>query len=106
MRAWDSLVNVGSALTISRYSSSVPRHCFDSREARSCLITRSKSLTAVISRLLVRANAMENVQMRRKQVGQFLVDPHPYALEHNLTRRTVNAQPRVNPPREASCPQQ
>src|SRR5258708_4018922 len=43
---------IGSAFTTSRYSSRVPRHCFDSRAARSSLITRSKLLRSAIGYLL------------------------------------------------------
>src|SRR5580700_6365587 len=43
---------IGSAFTTSRYSSKVPRHCFDSRAARSSLITRSKLLRSAIGYLL------------------------------------------------------
>src|SRR5208282_4895278 len=43
---------IGSAFTTSRYASSVPRHCFDSRAARSSLITRSKLLRSAIGYLL------------------------------------------------------
>src|SRR5208337_283536 len=52
MRACASLVIVGSAFTTSRYASNVPRHCFDSRAARSSLITRSKLLRSAIGYLL------------------------------------------------------
>src|SRR5260370_4824223 len=40
------------SLTSSRYSSRVPRHCLDSRAARSSLITRSKLLRSAIGYLL------------------------------------------------------
>src|SRR5216684_5232992 len=53
MRACASLVTVGSFFISSRYSSSVPRHCLDSRAARSFLITCSKLLTSAIGKLLV-----------------------------------------------------
>src|SRR5208282_1509045 len=43
---------VGSAFTTSGYSSNAPRHCFDSRAARSSLITRSKLLRSAIGYLL------------------------------------------------------
>src|SRR5258708_39116726 len=43
---------IGSAFTTSRYSSRVPRHCLDSRAARSSLITRSKLLRSGIGYLL------------------------------------------------------
>src|SRR5580658_5198450 len=43
---------IGSAFTTSRYSSRVPRHCLDSRAARSSLITRSKLLRSAIGYLL------------------------------------------------------
>ena len=42
------LVIIGSDLTTSRYCRSVPVHCFDSRAARSSLITFSKVLRSAI----------------------------------------------------------
>src|SRR5208282_2172985 len=48
MRACESFVIVGSALTTSMYWSSVPLHALDSRAARSSLMTRSKvSISAI-----------------------------------------------------------
>src|SRR5580698_4312798 len=47
MRAWESLVMVGSFLTTSRYSSSVPFQRVDSRAARSFLMTSSKFVSAI-----------------------------------------------------------
>src|SRR6202021_4029810 len=43
---------IGSGFPTSRYSSKVPRHCFDSRAARSSLIPRSKLLRSAIGYLL------------------------------------------------------
>src|SRR5579875_1816740 len=47
MRAWESLAAIGSFLTISRYSSSVPCHCLLWRAARSSWITRAKSFPSI-----------------------------------------------------------